>query len=204
MIVDFQSYACETSGQWNHGNCVSPDPQGTFQVPGGITATIYDPTTLTEIAHSTINPNIPFRPTQVADSTCPNNPPAEPTADPDSRFKNGAGVCVYSKSVPLTFTFAGESLPQTVVWTVQFDTSHSGYQKIGDLNACNATDQGCGYDSLNVGALSYPNAPYAGTDVDEDIAYRSFYAPNYAPPITPLGPESDWTGYRPLGQIILN
>src|SRR5262245_12935784 len=85
MTVDFQSYGCETSGHWHTGDCVTPAAAGTFTVPGGITANVYDPADLTTpIAWSTINPNIPFRPSAISDANCP-NPPA---AAPDSRFKD--------------------------------------------------------------------------------------------------------------------
>jgi hypothetical protein len=193
MTVDFQSYGCETSGHWNTANCVSPASPGTFTVPGGITANIYDVSDLINpIASSTINPNIPYRPTAVLDTACPNNPPLDAA---NSRFLNGAGQCVYSRSVPLTFNFAGQTLPSTVVWTVEFNTSTEGYNPIGP---CGNSNPGCGYDSLNVGALSYPNAPYAGTDVDADVAYRSFQGNGDV-----LAPQTGWIDNRPLGQIVL-
>ena len=202
MRVDFQSYGCETSGHWNTGDCVSPASPGTFTVPGGITANIYDPSDLTTpIASSTINPNIPYRPTAVLDTACPNNPPADPNAAANSRFLNGAGQCVYSKSVPLTFNFGGQTLPSTVVWTVQFDTSNYGYDPIvPNLGAqpCNALARGCGYDSLNVGAKSYPNAPYAGADVNDDLAFISWGANGNV-----LASDNGWTANRPLGEIVL-
>jgi hypothetical protein len=172
----------------------------TFTVPGGITAKIYDAATLTQIATSTITPNIPYRPTAVLDTACPNNPPADPGAAANSRFPNGAGQCVYSKSVPLTFNFdPGTTFTngQDVVWKVQFNSTHYGYSPIGEQETCFTSDPGCGYDSLNVGAKSYPNAPYAGTDVSDDVAFISWGANSNV-----LGPDTGWTPYRPLGQIV--
>jgi hypothetical protein len=200
MIVDFQSYGCGNSGHWHSGDCSTTAGQ-TFKIPGGITANIYDPSDLTTpIATSTIDPDIPYRPSAVDDTNCPNPPGGNPA---DSRFVDPvSGQCNYSLSVPLTFPFSGQVLPGTVVWTVQFDTSHYGYSPIGEATTCYATTQGCGYDSLNVGVKSYPNAPYAGTDVDEDVAYRSYGGTN-GPPLVPLTSETGWTGYRPLGEIIL-
>jgi hypothetical protein len=44
-------------------------------------------------------------------------------------------------------------------------------------------------DSLNIGAFSFPNAPYSGTDLNADELFRNGAI------------ESDWTGNRPLGAI---
>jgi hypothetical protein len=196
MTVDFQSYGCETSGHWNTANCVSPPSPGTFTVPGGITANIYDPNNLsTPIVSSTINPNIPYRPTAVLDTACPNNPPADAA---NSRFLNGAGQCVYSRSVPLTFTFpAGTTFTngQEVVWTVEFNTTHYGYTPIGEAQTCFSTNPGCGYDSLNVGAKTYAPAAFAGTDSVLGEAFISVGA-------NPLAVDTGWSLYRPLGQIV--
>lgn len=52
------------------------------------------------------------------------------------------------------------------------------------------------YNSLNVGATSFPGAPYAGSDLDPDIAYLSVGSPP-----APLSPEPGWSPYRPLGAI---
>ena len=210
MTVDFQSYGCQTSGHWHTGNCVTPSPAGTFTVPGGITAKIYSvvggnlgPVIATS---NVLNPNIPFRPSAIPDANCP-NPPADPNAL-NSRFKDPvSGQCNYSLSVPLTFTFpAGTTFTngQEVVWTVQFNTTHAGYNPIGEATTCFPTNPGCGYDSLNVGAKSYPNAPYAGTDVDATSVYRSHGNANYGGPFVALSLDSvGWTGFRPLGQIVL-
>ena len=75
------------------------------------------------------------------------------------RFDPVSGPCKYSLSVPLTFTFPGRTIPERVVWTVRFNTSHGGYEPIVSTlgsQPCNSTDEGCGYDHLNVGHLSYP------------------------------------------------
>lgn len=207
LTVDFQSYGCSDSGHWNKGAtepCVTT-PGETFQVPGGITARIYDPSDLsTPLAEVTVAPDIPYRPS--ADPVnCPEAGNQHPTDDIGSRwFDPLFGNCEYSLSVPITFTFpSGTTFTdgQEVVWTVQFDTSHEGYQPIiANLGPqpCNATAQGCGYDSLNVGAKSYDNAPYAGTDVIEDEVYWS-----HAGNGNVLAPATGWLGFRPLGAITL-
>jgi len=220
MRVDFQSYGCSDSGNWYGGGTLgSPEPcvtapGATFTIPGGITASIYDPSDLTTpIATSTINPSIPYRPS--ADSgNCAGTGTVVPQGPNDTTgqmrwFDTVSQTCKYSRSVPLTFTFAGQTLPASVVWTVQFDTSHAGYQPIVSTlgsQACNATAQGCGYDALNVGTKTYPGSEYAGTDVAEDTVYISNGNSVYAPPLvnlTAVTNAAEWTGFRPLGEIVL-
>jgi hypothetical protein len=215
MTVDFQSYGCSDSGRWYTADCMTT-PGKTFTIPDGITANIYNPNgaggLTTPIATATIPEGslaIPFRPSaNVLDTNCP-NPPGDPGALPNSRFKDPvSGQCNYSLSVPLTFTFAGEALPSTVVWTVQFNTTHSGYKPIGEAATCvnGGNAPGCGYDSLNVGTKSYDNAPYAGGDVDVNTVYISNGNSVWSAPFVSLAPITsfpDWGGYRPLAEIDL-
>jgi hypothetical protein len=217
MRVDFQSYGCSDSGNWYGGGTLgSPEPcvttpGTTFTIPGGITASIYDPSDLTTpIATSTINPSIPYRPS--ADSgNCAGTGTVVPQGPNDTTgqmrwFDTVSQTCKYSRSVPLTFTFAGQTLPASVVWTVQFDTSHAGYQPIVSTlgsQACNATAQGCGYDALNVGTKNYPGAPYVGSDDDNAVVYKSTGNSVYAPPLIPLAASAGWTDGSPLGEIVL-
>jgi hypothetical protein len=42
---------------------------------------------------------------------------------------------------------------------------------------------------LNVGAQSFPNAPFSGTDLNEDLAFVNGAM------------QHGWTGFRPLGRI---
>jgi hypothetical protein len=186
-LVNFQSFGCSDSGHWNTADCQSTAGE-TFTVPGGITASIYDPNnSMALLATSTNTDPIPYRPS--ADNVnCMG-------ADAGKWFDPVSGACNNSVSVPLTFTFPGaQTLPSEVVWTVKFNTSHEGYYPIGEGNPCNSAPGGCGYDSLNVGAKSYPNAPYAGTDVNDGV-YISWNG-------DVLGPDPGWNLYRPLGQIV--
>jgi hypothetical protein len=185
-------------------------PGETFTVPGGITATIYsanpDGSVGSVLATSTINPQIPYRPS--ADPI--NCPGGVSGVEVGSQWYDPlAQACRYSISDLVTFnnwTFANGTPNFTngeqVIWTVQYNTTHAGYQPIGPNTTCFTSAVGCGYDSLNVGIKSFPNAPYAGNDPNEDVAYRS-YNPNYGNTLVPLGPDPGWTGFRPLGEIAL-
>jgi hypothetical protein len=211
LTVDLQSYGCGDSGNWYTGTTdpCTTTPGKTFTVPGGITATIYSVTpdggVGSVIASSTINPQIPYRPS--ADPT--NCPGGVSGVEAGGQWYDPlAQKCRYSVSDLVTFnnwTFANGtptfSNGDQVIWTVQFDTTDAGYAPIG-TKACNSLDQGCGYDSLNVGATSFNNAPYAGADPSEDTAFRS-YDTTYGGTVVPLGRDPNWTGFRPLGEIVL-
>jgi hypothetical protein len=201
LSVDFQSFACQ-SGHWYDATCSSA-ANATFTVPGGITAKIYatDSTGTTigsVLATATINPAIPYRPS--ADPSCPAN---AGTSTPGAAWPNPlapGGVCQNSIADLLVFNFAGSvSLPDNVIWTVQFDTSTSGYNPIGTGASCFSTAQGCPYDSLNVGDKTYTGAPYAGT---------SFFDTNGGFAVGSKGGSALETGTympddtgRPLGEI---
>jgi hypothetical protein len=107
----------------------------------------------------------------------------------------------------LTFTFPrGITVPNEVIWTVTFNTTHSGYTPIGESTICFTSPGGCAYDSLNVGSETFPGAPYAGIDVDPDVAFVSFWQGGYPPPfggatLESLQSEAGFTNYKPQGEI---
>lgn len=173
LQVMFADYACESGG----GTSCTTTPGATFTHP--VTANIYDVNNLAvPIATVTQTQTFPYRPS--ADPVrCPQNP---------TQWYNPArGACSSSIGTVVTFRFSGQTLPDHVVWTVAFNTEHYGYHPIGVPGP---------YNSLNVGATSFTGAPYAGTDLDPDIAYLS-----YGSPPSPLIPDTGWSAYRPLGAI---
>jgi hypothetical protein len=200
LTVDFQSFACQT-GAWNTGDCGSA-PGATFNVPGGgITAKMYDYTGQTigaELASSTINPAIPFRPSADTTGHCTG-------ADAGKWFNSAApngGACQNSIAHLVVFnnftlTQGITTLPEKVVWTVQFNTSHSGYNPTGTLTPPNPAD------SLNVGDKTYANAPYAGASFfDNGInAGKAVFSTGQTPPSALFFQVPDDQG-RPLGKII--
>jgi hypothetical protein len=218
LSVLFTSYGCETSGHWYSSDCVTA-LNATFTMSAAtnpIVAKIYAGDGTTVLATS--EPKdfvIPYRPT--ANPTCPadlvNGIPA------GARWFNplangGLGACQNSISTVLTFTFpAGTTLPDNVIWTVQYNTSNSGYDPITlPLQSCNVNNNnnpGCPYDSLNVGTVNFPNAPYAGNDVDNNVVFLSWNTggyPNSGGTAVPLQSTTtiltdSVTGLRPLAAI---
>jgi hypothetical protein len=185
MSVLFSSWGCE-SGHWYSGDC-STTPGATFSVP--LTFTIYADSGGTPgavLATLTQTVAIAYRPS--ASAIC-----VDTNGDPDGRWYNKADKLCYNglpQTVKMTLS-SSAPLPDQVIWSVKYDTTHYGYSPIGEAAPCFTSGGGCGYDSLNIGMYSFQNAPFVGTDLDED---QIFVVSTY---LTDTG----WTGYRPLGAI---
>ena len=165
MTVLFSSWACQ-DGEWDKGDCVTT-PGATF--PAELTFNVYDPSNLTAtLATTTQTVNMPFRPS--ASTLCTGANAGKWYNKSDQTCYNG-----FPQAVELAFP-AGTVLPDSVVWSVAYKTSSTG-STIAAM------------DSLNVGVQSFENAPYSGTDLDEDQAFWNGAL------------DTGWTGLRPLGQI---
>jgi hypothetical protein len=112
----------------------------------------------------------------------------------EGRWYNSKDKTCYNglpQSVTLSFAGSPVTLPEQVIWSVQYNTTHFGPAPIGESAACFTESGGCGYDSLNIGTYSFPTAPFVGTDLNEDEIYvQSTYLES-----------TGWTGFRPLGAI---
>ncbi len=207
LEVLFASYACSVSGHWNTGDCVTT-PGATFTHP--VTANIYaagvdnndgtrTPGAL--LAHVTQTFTFQYRP-----SADPVKCAASLGFDPSQWFNPVAGRCQYSISKVLTFNFSlGITLPDQVIWTVAYNTTHSGYTPIPGA-PCTITPPGCPYDSLNVGLMTFDGSPYAGTNVNADSLFvytstQGDYCDSGAVDILRLA-KGCWEGQTPLGRII--
>ena len=197
--VLMSSWGCE-SGAWFSNDC-STTPGATFG--HSLTLTLYSvvdvlgtPTAGTVLASKTQTFPIPFRPS------------ADVVNCTGGRWYSALeGRCFYGLATPVTFTFAGEALPNEVIWGISYNTTHHGYTPIGDAAPCYTEAGGCGYDSLNVGAQSF--TPIVGTDVAEEAAFVNYssggaYSDGGAGGVGTFrydGGPSWWTGYRPLIRI---
>jgi hypothetical protein len=139
--VIMSSWACET-GNWTDGSCVTT-PGHTYNVP--IRFNIYNvgPSNSvgSVIATETHTFAIPYRPS--ADAThC--------TASDAGKWFDGA-VCKNGLANKITFTFSGQTLPNSVIFGIAYNTSTNGYTPEGPGNHPE--------DSLNI-------ATYPGTDMN--------------------------------------
>jgi hypothetical protein len=206
LSVLFASWGCQ-SGHWFSGDCATT-PGATFTHP--ITATIY----AVADCSGTPCPGAPLA-TTTGTFTIAYRPSADPVkcTGPDAGkwFNTAAGLCKPQISQVLTFAFApGTILPDDVIWTVAFNTTHYGSAPIGEGAACFSSSGGCPYDSLNVGAETFTGAPYAGTDVDPNGAFfdssaAAFYCDGGVGGVGVLrldtSVSSCWDKNKPLGAI---
>lgn len=179
MSVLLSSWGCETGYYYAVGNCQTT-PGATFDVP--ITFKIYAADGVGVLAQETATITVPYRPS--ASAQCTGVDAGKWYNSKDRTCYNGLP---YLATVKIS---APQPLPEQVIWSVQYNTTTSGYNPIGPTDEpCSTSFAGCGYDTLNVGAFSYPNAPFAGTDVDPDAVFFDGSM------------RSGWTGLRPLGAI---
>ena len=181
MSVVLSSWGCE-SGSWNGGDCVT-SAGATFDVP--LTFTVYEDVVGAPgdvLAEKTATVSVQYRPS--ASTQCVG-------VDAGKWFNTKDRKCYNGLPQTVRVSFDGELLTDNVIWSVAYNTTHSGWAPIGEAADCyTEAGGGCGYDSLNVGAWSAPKAPYAGTDVEEDKAFVNGTL------------QTGWTGYRPLGAIV--
>jgi hypothetical protein len=182
MSAVLVSWGCQ-NGHWYSGDC-STTPGATFSVP--ITFTIYEDNASTPgavLAQATQTVNVLYRPS------------ANTAKCGDGRWYDSQDhTCYNGFAQTIKMPVTGTTLPDQVIWSVAYNTTTAGHTPVGP-SACNISSGGCGYDSLNVGAWSAPNAPYTGTDTNEDQAFRCVTLLNVC------SMENGWTGYRPLGAI---
>jgi hypothetical protein len=99
---------------------------------------------------------------------------------------------------------AGHTLPDKVIVSVAFSTTHYGHQPYGEGTACFANSAGCGYDSLNVGLSGTPTT---GSDPLPNDAYLNSswsgaYCDNGASGTGTFRLDSScWTGYQPAIEV---
>lgn len=179
MSVVLDSWGCQ-SGAWYSGDCQTVSG-ATFSEP--VTFTVYADNAGTPgavLAQQTQTVAVGYRPSASARCT---------GADAGKWYSATDKTCYNGFPQTVRMTFSGVQLPTDVIWSVAYSTSGYGPSPYGYDQPCNATAAGCGYDSLNVGAFTFANAPFSGTDLDESQAFRNGAM------------ESGWSGYRPLGAL---
>jgi len=149
VTVLMSSWGCE-SGGWNTGDCVTT-PGATFSEP--ITLNVYNVgpggSIGSLVTSKTATFNIQYRPS--ADTThCTGG----------TWYSATDNTCYNGYATPISFNLSGVTLPDNVIISVAYNTTHYGYSPIGESAACYHESGGCGYDSLNV-AVAYP--PSLGT-----------------------------------------
>jgi hypothetical protein len=196
VTVTMSSWGCQTGG-WSLGTCLTT-PGAVFSLP--ITLNIYavnaDNSVGALLASDTQAFKIPFRPSADA---------ANCTGGNAGKWFDGT-ACRNGLAHNISWDLGGRNLtlPDRVIVAVMYNTSHYGYQPIGNGAPCYTGPAGCGYDSLNVAVV--PNAPFVGTDPLTDAAYLSstwsgaYNDGGLAQGILRLD-ANGWTTYRPAIRI---
>lgn len=195
VTVTMSSWGCQSRDSL--GACVTT-PGAVFSVP--ITLNIYavnaDNSVGALLATDTQTFKIPYRPSDDA-TNCPKD------AD-GTRWFDGTS-CYHGLANKISWDLGGRTLtlPDKVIVSVMYNSSHYGYQPIGEGAPCYSKSGGCGYDSLNVAVV--PNSPFVGNDPLPDSAYVSStwsgaYCSGSALGIFRLD-AGCWTGYRPAIQV---
>jgi hypothetical protein len=162
VTVTMSSWGCQV-GSWNLNNC-STHPGAKFSVP--ITLRLYP-------APAGTTPGSPF-----LSVTKTFRIPYRPSASPKCTgpfagewFLKHHG-CFNGKAANITFNLSSLHLhlPNTLVWSVAYNTTHYGYSPIGESAACFTSPGGCPYDSLNVGLG--PSVK-VGSKPDPDTVFQS-------------------------------
>jgi len=196
VTVLMSSWGCQ-SGHWYSGDC-STTSGATFSEP--ITLNVYNVgsggAVGTSVTSVTQTFNVPYRPS--ADNThCTGSNAGE-------WYSAGDNTCFNGFAAPVSFSLSGVMLPDTVIVSVAFNTTHSGSQPYGEGTTCFTSSAGCGYDSLNVGLDS---ALTVGSDPQPNDAYlNSTYGGAYCDGGTG---DTDtfrldsgcWTGYQPAIEV---
>jgi hypothetical protein len=193
VTVLMSSWGCQ-SGHWNSSDC-STSSNATFSHP--ITLNIYnvtgDNTPGSLITTITQTFDIPFRPS--ADSNC--------TGGDVGKWYDGS-TCYNGLATPISFNLTGITLPDKVIVSIAYNTTHYGDFPVGESASCYTSSGGCGYDSLNVG--TYSSASVGSYPLPADAYQSSTWSGAYCDNGTG-GTGSFrldagcWTGFQPAVKI---
>lgn len=164
VTVAMSSWAC-FSGHWYSNNC-SSSSLNKFEWP--VTFAIYEVgpenTVGAKIAGGSRIYKMPYRPSK--SSKC--------TGENAGKWY-GMGKCWNGKAFKISLGLKVAKLPSKAIVSVSYNTTNHGPNPVGET-ACNTSNAGCFYDSLNV-ALTQPSEGGAtvGADPTEAVFVNSTY-----------------------------
>lgn len=202
ITVEMSSWGCQAK---SGPNCVTTDPTARVGVP--MTLNVYqashagpDGTVVPGNLITTVTQTIavPFRPGANL-AKCPGG----------QWYDKKSHNCYNGKAFNAVFKFKAlkVNVPDDIVIGVAYNTSHHGYNPIGESTACYSTPQGCIYDSLNVGLSTigittgskptpdtvFQNTTWSGENCDSTPALGVF---NQDSPTSAC-----WGGYVPAFKV---
>jgi len=183
------SWGCESGG----GTTCTKSAGATF--PVDITATFYEVGNDGEPGDVVLQKSktlpIPYRPTA-------NNK----KCNGGRWYQSSTASCFNGKAVRKSIPLGGTTvLPDDVIVSLAYNTTHHGYNPIGESAPCYTSDGGCGYDSLNFGVDN--TTPTVGTQPNPDDGWWNttvggFYCDGGAGGTGTFRLDDDcWTGFQP-------
>ena len=200
VTIVLSSWACQNGGVYA-GTCVTKPGAAFNQV---VTMNIY----------SVVN-SVPAAPGALLGSvtdtfSIPYRPTATPSlcgGDATQWYDSQDQLCHHGIAAPITFNFTNQhiALPNQVIVTVSYNTTHYGPHPIGQTAPCFSTSTGCPYDSLNVSADTSAGI-LIGTPIDTDGVFVNYNSPGDSCSGTAMTgvlalDDGCWQGYHPEIQI---
>ena len=197
--VILSSWGCK-AGHWFSNDCATPRGAKFNQ---SITLNVYAvidiagiPTRGALLATKTRTFEIPYRPS--AD-------PARCPATPGKWFSERDNVCYNGLAVPIEFDLGDlrVPVPARAIIGVAYNSTHYGYQPIGEGAPCFTSSGGCPYDSLNVSTDG--NGASVGSVIDPNGIFINYVITSqYCQPHADQGNTIQldtgpncWTGFHP-------
>lgn len=198
IVVAMSSWACQ-EGTWSAHNCITA-PGAKYAVP--VTFSVYavgpEDAVGAKLATGSKTFKMPYRPSANNKKKC--------VAGSGKWYQASSKTCFNGKAFKITLPLKVAHLPEQVIVSVSYNTTHDGYAPIGET-ACNSEEQGCFYDSLNVG-LTEPSEGGAtiGKDPTEAVYLNSTYTEMFCEGGTPgsFAPatcKGFWEGDQPSFEI---
>jgi hypothetical protein len=196
LTVTMSSWGCQ-SGHWFSGDCHT-SRGATFSHP--ITANVYavgaGDSVGPLIGSVTHTFNIPYRPS--ANNTHCTGPNA------GKWWHRRSNTCFNGKATNITFSMGSLQLPSKAIVSIAFNTSHYGYQPIGESAPCYTSAGGCGYDSLNVGLTAPPSVGSDPLPADAYLnsSWGGAYCDNGAGGVGVFRLDAGcWAGFQPAFKV---
>jgi hypothetical protein len=172
VTVGLSSWACY-SGAWNTGDCSTPSGAA---FPQAITFNVYDGTGETVLATSTQTFSIPYRPS--ASTKCTG-------ADAGKWYSPSRKTCFNGLYNEVTFSFSGVTLPNEVVYGIEYSTRDYGPAPTGVAGPS---------DSLNIALVDETSDVTAGTDTRPGSLWEEHSGSTFAP-------TTEWGSFVPAVQF---
>lgn len=99
-------------------------------------------------------------------------------ADAGKWYKAADATCYNGKALKKSVSLGSLDLPDKVIIGVAYNTTHYGYNPLGESTTCYTTDGGCGYDALNVGTGDSP-ATVGSQPLPDDAYFNSTQGSQY-------------------------